>query len=267
MRKNIKAYTLSVLTFLCILSLEASFAAPFALIIHALAFIVPSAFCLCLCKSDVKSTALFKATKSAFITLPIALPSLLLIFGLSYLVSLIIFTLTGKESPDPTTGDLLYDIFSLAVLPAVLEELLFRFVPLKTIAPYSKKTALIISSLFFAMGHASFFSIPYALLAGIIFMVLDLLCDSVLPSVILHLLNNIISLVWTYGKNNSDFKTVFLSVFIIGALVSIAFVPFMIKRYKETLKSTFIKEDKTALPLVTLFFIIPTFILALFEFI
>lgn len=266
MKQNVKFYTLSILIFLCILSLCDGFSEPFSLIVRIVAFAIPSVLSLRLCRVDFgKGENFLGLNKKCAFIIPLALPALFVVFSLSYLVSLIIFTLTGLESTVPASGNLLFDLFSLALIPALLEELLFRYIPLKTFAPYSKKNALIISSVFFAMVHTSFFSIPYALAAGILFMLFDLMTESIWPSVILHLLNNIISIAWIYGSGNAAFVCTFIWVFALVAALSLIPALFMIKKYHKLLCDTFSKEDRPSLPVFTLALIIPTALIAILQ--
>ena len=81
-----------------------------------------------------------------------------------------------------------------ALLPAILEEALFRYLPMRMIAPHSPRCAIIISSLFFALVHGNLFQIPYAFIGGIIFMSLNLATGSIIPSLVIHFVNNAMSI-------------------------------------------------------------------------
>ena len=98
-------------------------------------------------------------------------------------------------------------------------------------------------------------------------MLFDLIAESIWPSVILHLLNNIISIVWIYVSANDTFVFVFVAIFI--SLAALSLIPFfaMLKKYRSTLSSLFEKEDSFAFPLVTMALILPAAIISLLEFI
>ena len=236
-------------------------------LLRILSFILPALTLIFYAKkSDFPSQSYLSFKKEdAFLLSPLLIPSLFLIFFTSFLSYLIINGLTGKVSPSPASDNLIFDIFSLVVLPAVLEELLFRYVPLKIIAPYSKKSALFISSVFFALAHSSFFSIPHAALAGGIFMLFDIVAESVFPSVILHLINNLISIVWIYNSGSQDFASLFWVLFAIGALISLIPIFVLRKTYKIRLKEAFDKEDKTLIEPLCLAVAIPALISAFSE--
>ena len=98
---------------------------------------------------------------------PLIMPTLGVIFLISYLASLLLglLGLTGATVEDAPLFEM---ILLHAVLPAVLEEMLFRYLPMKLIAPYSKRLCVVISSAYFALIHMSLFQLPYALLAGVV---------------------------------------------------------------------------------------------------
>lgn len=256
MERNIKAYTLSSLLFVCILSLSSSLSGIFSLTFRILSFILPFGAALVMAEKK-RDTSLplgnIKKSLSLLPTFPIAL---LLIFLLSLLTTFLL-GLAGASSPSPLSGNVNFDLLYLGVLPAFTEELLFRLLPLIIIAPYSKRSAIVISALFFSFAHASLFSIPYALLAGIIFMVLDLLADSVLPSVMLHLINNFLSIFYMYFALKPEFTYLFFGV--LGLLASISMCVIFILRnyYINMFKEVFSEKDAVKLPLFTLAFILP----------
>ncbi len=263
MERNIKTYTLSILIFLLILSLSGSFDGILGEALYYFAFIIPTALALLTLREQKTDFSLLtpkiKNAKLIFSLTPL---SLFLIFTLSYITAWIIFRTLGKTNPPETSGAPISDIFSLAFLPAILEETLFRYLPLKLIAPYSKKSAVIISSVFFALVHASIFSIPYAFVAGLIFIASDILAESVLPSVILHFLNNLLSILWEYSVK-SNTSGVFLILFGATAFFSLVLIILMRKRLSSALKEIFSKNDKTAFPGFTLALIIPTALISI----
>ena len=167
------------------------------------------------------------------VTLPLILPSVLLVMGLSFLTSLLM-SLFGAMPPTTTASYDFFGSFTLhALLPAVCEELVFRFIPLVLLAPHSKKSAVVISALLFAFVHASPYQIPYALVAGAVYMALDVGTGSVIPSIILHLCNNTIALLW-----QSVFVPMGIWVYALIAmgalaLLSVAAIVLMRKSYKR----------------------------------
>lgn len=262
MKENIKIYTLSSLLFIYILNLSSMMSGIASSALYIGAFLIPSMFCLYFCKHEKSVSYLGIKPRIAIELTPLMAPSLFLIFILSFISFVLINSLTGKTSALPITGSFIYDLYSLALLPATLEELLFRYIPLKILAPYSKKSTIIISSLLFALVHTSFFSIPYAFVAGIIFMVFDMMTESIYPSVMLHLINNIISVIWLYISASESYAWQFVISFAAIASLSLIFVFVKRKRYIYLLGECFNEDDKTVFHPIVLALAVPTIFVA-----
>ena len=202
-----------------------------SIILYIAAFLLPTAAGVYIAKrGDDKPRLPLGKIKHARLFIPLIAPTLLLIFAISYLTSLVIYLLGGEGSSVTLYGSLPLDILNNALLPALLEESLFRLLPLMLLAPLSKRGAIIVSSLLFAFAHMSLHSIPYALAAGVIFFTVDLIGESVWPSVILHFINNIISLLWIYGSADPTFSAVYILALLLLSLLSAIFI---LKRREE----------------------------------
>lgn len=86
-------------------------------------------------------------------------------------------------------------VVSNCLLPAFLEELLFRGFILGNLRKYGEFPALLISSLAFAFMHGTFLQMPFALLSGLVLGFIYLKSNSILPSIIVHFLNNSLSVI------------------------------------------------------------------------
>ena len=158
---------------------------------------------------------------SEAVDLAIIAPAVIgVIFLFAALTSLVLTALGATDVPIQREHFLIM-LLRHAILPAILEELLFRFLPMKLIAPYSRRWCIILSALFFALIHQSFFRMPYALIAGFIFIAIDIVSDSILPSVILHFLNNTLSLVWICYCGELGARRIFLIALSAAALISL----------------------------------------------
>jgi len=82
---------------------------------------------------------------------------------------------------------------SMAIIPALVEEFLFRGVILKNLMPYGKTVAVVISALLFGLMHQNFFQFLYAFAAGLMLGYVFLLTGSVWCGVLIHFINNFIS--------------------------------------------------------------------------
>ena len=107
-----------------------------------------------------------------------------------------VFSLFGLQNQG---GDMLGDgsmpavllyFLTVAVLPAFAEEFAFRGVIMGTLRPYSEGLALLVSSAAFALMHGNFVQIPFTFCCGLAFGFVVLKTNSLLPSIIIHFLNN-----------------------------------------------------------------------------
>lgn len=190
-----------------------------------------------------------------FLSLPFVFISLIGVMGISVLTSLVL-SLLGKGEGQTLSGNIVYLISREAFLPAVLEELLFRLVPLSLIAPFSKKSAIVLSSIMFAVIHCDMFEIPYALFAGILYMIADIMAGSVLPSIIMHLVNNVVAVLWQVYIIPGGLTAYALAVIGALAIISITLVILLFKRYKPYLRSVFDSHDRVSVDNGSLIFII-----------
>lgn len=132
------------------------------------------------------------------------------------------------EMPDylqPTPTSLLINLFVFAVLPSLLEELVFRGYVLRALRPYGDWFAVIVSALLFGLMHGNIAQIPFALIVGIALGWLYVMTDNIWIPVAVHLINNGFSLLLQYctiGMDNTEVGMVngfvILTLIVIGAL-------------------------------------------------
>lgn len=105
------------------------------------------------------------------------------------------FSLIGVENKGGhidvgSAPDSLLMILTVAILPAFVEEFAFRGVVMGTLRPYSEGAAILVSSATFALMHGNFVQMPFTFCCGLVFAYMDIKTNSLLPSVIVHFLNN-----------------------------------------------------------------------------
>jgi len=175
--------------------------------------------------------------------LPLIAPTVATIFVSAFLTSLALSSF-GFSSAPVENVPLAEMIIVNALAPALLEELLFRYIPMKLIMPYSKRWCLLLSSLYFALIHCSLFQIPYALIAGVIFIVIDMMSGSIWPSVILHFINNLLSVIWIKYCTNPRAVWIFTLILGVCALISLIFALITFnKKYKAKIKGVLDKGE------------------------
>lgn len=90
-------------------------------------------------------------------------------------------------------------IFTAFVAP-IFEEIIYRHLLLRSLKPIGDAPAIIISALVFGLAHGNFDQFAYAFLSGIIFGLMAVRYDTIIPGMVLHLINNFFVTVITYQK-------------------------------------------------------------------
>lgn len=128
-------------------------------------------------------------------------------------------------------------ILSHAVLAPVLEELLFRCVILERLRRYGDLFAVLASSLLFSLLHASFESYLPAFVSGVVLALLAVYTGSMLCPLILHILNNALSVTMILtGDKISSTAADLIYIGIIGFAFIISFsVIFYLRKEKPEL--------------------------------
>lgn len=93
---------------------------------------------------------------------------------------------------------------SVALLPALAEEFAFRGVILKIMRKHSDSLAVIVSGVMFGLMHGNFTQIPFALVVGLILAYITVKTNSLIPAMIIHFLNNSISVTLTLMYSNEN---------------------------------------------------------------
>ena len=88
-------------------------------------------------------------------------------------------------------------IFTAFIAP-VIEEIIYRHLLLRSLKPIGDTPAIILSALIFGLAHGNFDQFAYAFLSGIIFGLVAIRYDSIIPGMVLHLINNFFVTVITY---------------------------------------------------------------------
>lgn len=96
----------------------------------------------------------------------------------------------GDISFGGTLPNILLYYLIVAVMPAFTEEFAFRGVVMGSLRKYSDSLALVVSSAAFALMHGNFVQIPFTFCCGLVFGFMVLKTNSLLPSIIIHFLNN-----------------------------------------------------------------------------
>ena len=129
------------------------------------------------------------------------IPALLVYLGGAQLIGLLAAAVgqaTGSTQQIPvpqSMGAALPAFLTLCVTPAILEEVLFRGVMQGFLRPYGLWLAIVGQAVPFALLHGSASAAVFALLAGLFFGWLAERTGSILPGMVLHLVNNTLAFV------------------------------------------------------------------------
>ena len=264
MKRALTCVTVVDLLFILLLSISAFFGGFIGNLIYYSAFVIP--FCVAIyvknkTKLEFNPPQIKIKSKELCLLIPTVAPTLALVFLISWLTSLLL-SFIGEGSHVDVSGNLLIVIMIHALIPAIAEEALFRYIPIAFISPYTKRGAVWISALLFGLVHCNLYQLPYAFFAGIIFALLDISFGSIMPSVILHFINNLSSVFWQRGVADAFFSKIYILTLIALAAVSLIFIFIFRKDYKEKILPTIQDKSKCKLSYEPVLFVILTLFIA-----
>lgn len=237
MNKKTRILSVGYLAFIALLFLSSALTGIAYEIASIFTFVIPVALCLVMTRGDGVEKRRFLRMDIEVVRsfLPLVFPTIAVTMIISYFTSLLIFVTTGQTNPVDMGDSFILALITHALMPAILEEALFRYLPLRLIAPHSPRAAIIISAFFFSLAHHSLFSIPYALVAGVILMLIDLATDSIIPSVVIHFVNNAVSVCLMFVSYHPVLVMLVYGVIILFTVASIAAIRGMRDEYETML--------------------------------
>lgn len=113
---------------------------------------------------------------------------------------------------------ILYFIY-VAIIPAIVEELLFRKTVCDALLPYGKASAILFSAIFFSLMHSNIEQLLYTFVAGVFLAWLYVEGKSILLPMLLHFLNNGKSVLLNVISQNASTGTYTNVSFVIDMIV------------------------------------------------
>jgi membrane protease YdiL (CAAX protease family) len=264
LRKRVRILISTDLIFILLLCVSGSLSGVLSNIAYYLSFVLAASFFFIAEarlgeKTEKVGFKLGKAQIGALLPLiPIAVG---LIFVTSFVTSLVL-SFFGFTDETVLEGNILYVILIHALLPSVLEELVFRYLPLRLIGRRSPWVTVWLSALLFGLVHTNLFQMPYAIVAGCILMALDIAFDSIIPSVTVHLVNNILSVLWMTYSTNSAFAIGYLTALASLSMICVAVVIMRRRSYRSYFSRALERGEGYKPGTELLAIVIPTVILA-----
>ena len=141
----------------------------------------------------------------------------------SLMVSFIDFSPLFEDEPLNTPVKLLMAFISIAIVPAVCEEFLYRGCVLSNLLPYGKTTAIIGSALLFALMHSNFAQFFYTFVAGLVLGAVYVETGSIWISTFIHLFNNFYSVIqqFIYERSGKS-EEMNIIIFVVDVMLPIA---------------------------------------------
>ncbi len=96
-------------------------------------------------------------------------------------------------------------ILSVAIVPAIAEEFALRGIVLGKLRQFGDTFAVIVSAILFGILHGNIIQIPFAFILGIVFGFIVVKTNSLLPTIIIHFLNNCFSVVVSIMDSSMEF--------------------------------------------------------------
>ena len=127
----------------------------------------------------------------------------------------------ADSAEDVNTYPLILSLVVFAIVPAIVEEFVFRGVILGAYSKVDVKAGIVISSLFFALLHFSFGSVLYGFFFGLFFAVVRLSTGNLVYTIIMHCLFNTINVLMSYMRLD---KIPAVVVFIVFAVALFGFI-------------------------------------------
>lgn len=183
------------------------------------------------------------AINLVMIFIPVMVMSALAINSVSAVIQEILgieFESAVSEITLAGTKEAFMGILSVALVPAIVEEAVIRGIVMQPLRKFGDKFAIIASAVLFACMHGNMVQIPYTVVGGMLLGYLAVATGSLWPSVILHFVNNLYSVVVivtndNYGENASALAIALM--LIAFAIIGVVGVVRLIKlKYKVTLE-------------------------------
>jgi len=126
---------------------------------------------------------------------------------------------------------------TLAILPAIFEELFFRGLLLNSLEGHGTITKVVTVGICFALYHCNLGQLVYQFIYGVAFCLLALYAKSTLPCIIAHFINNFVIILFEYlGVYIDLFNPILIAIGLVAIIGFIAFTCVLnkIKENKQT---------------------------------
>ena len=126
---------------------------------------------------------------------------------------------------DPSASSVFMQLAYAVILAPIFEEVIYRGLIISMLAPYGKTVAVLVSALSFALMHGNVPQAISAFASGLVYALIAVKCNSVVPTIIIHAINNLLANFTEVGEvlNIPYYETIF-SVLIIAVALAGFFI-------------------------------------------
>ena len=148
-----------------------------------------------------------------------------------------------------TTKNYFIALIFIVLLPAVIEEILFRGIIFSNISKHGKTSATIITTLMFSLFHTSIFQTIYPILFGLLLCVIIYREDNIYYCIIAHTINNFLALTSAFFNWQLFSSALWFTILAcILAIIYVTIISYAITKQKDKCeKQPFTPKDKLAL--------------------
>lgn len=137
--------------------------------------------------------------------------------------------------------EMLIYIVAVSAVPAFAEEFAFRGIVMGRLRKYGNSFAIIVSSVMFGAMHSNTTQIIFAFLLGLVFAYIDCVTESIIPSIILHFMNNFYAVVFDVIQKNTNiddrtFYLINLGVVVLFCLSGLLSFIYLAKQHGDVFK-------------------------------
>lgn len=186
--------------------------------------------------------------KKVFIYIGVAVVSFLCLYPIIVCIDSLLVKIGVSISTIPfnlSTKNYFISLISLVIAPAICEELLFRGIIFSGLKQHGKTLSISLTAIMFTLFHMSISQTIYPLLMGLLLSVIMYYENNIYYCIIVHLVNNLLSLTLSYLKISLVFThwTYILLAVVLGIIFISTILYFTISKNKQQPKE---KMDKTS---------------------
>lgn len=155
--------------------------------------------------------------------------AIVICMGATYIAQIIASILQSVTTLAPpnlphnfATINIIAEIFAVAIIPGIVEEIVFRGIILGMFRKFGDRFAIFISALLFGLLHMNLIQFIFAFIIGLMFGFITVKLNSLLPAMVAHILNNLLStLISLHLLNSIEYSSIMLSTTIASIVLII----------------------------------------------